>query len=280
MVALVGDELELHQSDLSTFNRCGERFRLSLLRPDLFGPSNDAAVRGTGMHHAIALVLEGKLDPAEAPEAAHAEVLRIINTEPVKMIQDELPTVVAEKSAKLTAAWMRHILPTVELGGLVETKFRLPLPMKANGLQVVLAGQVDYIPPSRGPDIYDWKTAGRKYYQREKQRTDIQPTVYSYALTHGAFGEPVAPPITFRYGVAVMVNGTVTTQLIDVQRTADHEAWLLDLIESFLNLMQGVGVERTWPRDEEQYLCSKVWCPGWDLCKGARLTPAEDLWTA
>ena len=103
--------------------------------------------------------------------------------------------------------------------------------------------------------------------------------MYSYALTHGGFGDPVPAPITFRYGIAVMNHETVTTQLVDVQRTAAHEGWLLDVIDSFLNLMEGVGVERTWPRDEDHYLCSEVWCPAWYLCKGARLSTPQDIWT-
>lgn len=280
MVEVVGDTLEVHQSDLDTWSRCNERFRLSLQHPQLFEPSNDAAVRGTGMHHAVALVLSEKIKPSEAPEAAYAEVLRVCADKPVVMVKDQLPTVVAQKSAKMTEAWCRHILPHVEPGGLVETEFRLPLPLERGGLRVVLAGQVDYIPPSRGPDLWDWKTAGRKYTQREKQRTAIQPTVYSYALSHGAFGEPVAPPITFRYGVCVMNNETVTTQMLDVQRTSAHEGWLLDVIDAFLNLMQGVGMERAWPRDEDHYLCNEVWCPAWHMCKGARLVTAQDLWSA
>ena len=98
---------------------------------------------------------------------------------------------------------------------------------------------------------------------------------------HGALdGEwPYRYPILFHFGV--MVRGeaaAATTQIVDVQRTKAHEAWLTDHLRTYVDVADALGVKRPWQRNEDHYLCSSTWCPWWSVCKGARLSDAEDTW--
>ena len=140
-----------------------------------------------------------------------------------------------------------------------------------------ITGTSDYVVP---PYIYDWKTASRRFDQRVKQRTTIQPTVYATAAVHGAFGAPLEWPVRFTYGVMVRGRETATTQLIDVQRTHAHEEWLKDQLLTYLNMLTVFGPKAPWPHDEDHYLCSEKWCPVWSMCKGARLSTGDDNWAA
>jgi hypothetical protein len=77
-----------------------------------------------------------------------------------------------------------------------------------------------------------------------------------------------------------MVRGedSATTQLVDVMRTHAHEAWLLDHLNTYVDLADALGVYRSWPRNEDHYLCNSTWCPWWSICKGARISDQLNSW--
>ena len=265
------------QSWIDTVDRCLERGRLALVEPAFNEATNDAAMIGTGTHAAIRSVLEGHATPEEIGPLAYNLTMRYCEHSEIRWVKWTLPAQLAEHSRRCAQAFARELLPHIELGGKVEVEFKVPL-FENRGRTIGITGQMDYVSPSGV--IHDWKTASRKFYQREKQRTAIQPTVYAVAAVHGGLDRVFEYPLTFRYGVMVRGNESATTQLVDVQRTHAHEGWLLDKLESYLDLADALGVMRRWPRNEDHYLCNEQWCPWWSVCKGARLSTDQDLWSA
>jgi len=270
------------QSWLDQVDRCPERGRLHLVEPEFNAATNDAAMIGTGAHAAIAAVLQGKAEPEEVGPLAYNLTIKFCERADVRWVNWTLPGQLADLARRCAQGWVTDILPSIERGGLVEQEFKVPL-FEYRGRTVGITGTMDYVQPNGV--IVDWKTASRKFTQKEKQRTAIQPTVYSVAAVHGGLDRPFEYPVTFRFGV--MVRGDpraaepkITTQIVDVQRVHAHEGWLLDKIESYLDLADALGVMRRWPRNEDHYLCNATWCPWWSVCKGARLSTDQDLWSA
>lgn len=268
-------DIWFRQSWLDTANRCGERGRLALIYPE--EGSNDAATVGTCTHAAIEAVLSKVIEPEHATEWVYEWSLDHCGTANIRWVGMSLPSHIADHAVRCTRAFVRELLPHIEPGGQTEATFKIPL-FEYKDHQVGITGTADYIPPS--PVVYDWKTGSRKFDQRIKQRTAIQPTVYAVAAVHGAFGPGFTWPVTFRYGVMIRGREKATTQLLDVQRTHAHEGWLIDQLRTYLNLASGLGMSTTWPRDEDHYLCNETWCPWWSMCKGARLTTDQDNWSA
>ena len=272
----IDDEGGFHvlQSDLDTFNRCNERHRLLLRQED--SPTNDAAASGTAAHVGVQALLDKEVTPTEVEQYTFDWALAYAERTPIRYTTWTLPTHIAEHAARCAVGFGRELLPLIEPGGRTEVSFDIPF-MVFKDHPVYLTGTVDYVPPI--PLLYDWKTASRRFDQRVKQRTAIQPTVYATAAVHGAFGEGFEWPVRFRYGIMVRGREKATTQLVDVQRTHAHEGWLRDQLFAYLNLMTAFGMDTPWPRDEDHYLCNDKWCPVWSMCKGARLSNDEDNWT-
>lgn len=263
------------QSWLDTALRCAERGRLALVKPEWDEALNDAALIGTATHSAIQWCLEEGCDFEAIGQVAYDSAIALCETSDVRWTKWTLPGQLAEHARRCAEAWYREIRPSVPLGGRCEVEFEVPL-FESRGRQVGIKGMTDYI----GPDlvIRDWKTASKKYAQREKQRANIQSTVYATAANHGAFGPGYRWPVIFEFCVMVRGEASATTQVVDVQRVHAHELWLLDLIQGYMDLAEGVGVQRSWPRNDDHYLCNEQWCPWWSMCKGARLSTAENTW--
>lgn len=264
------------QSWLDTANRCAERGRLDLVHPDFGSDTSDAALIGTAAHSAIARVLNSEIGLSEIGPDASRTAIKIAGEQTVQWTKWEMPSQLAAQAARCAMAWGDDIMPTVAPGGAVEVYFKVPL-FEHKGHSVGITGTIDYAAPDG--TLYDWKTSSKKFTQREKQRTAIQPTVYAAAAMHGALGElPYEYPIRFHYGVMVRNDIKATTQIVDVQRTKAHEAWLIDKLRSWVGLAGVLGLKINWPMNDDHYLCSETWCKFWPICKGARLTTAEDLW--
>lgn len=272
------------QSWLDTANRCGERGRLAVVKPEWNESENDAALIGTATHEAIERCLNGELETAEqVGQSAYHAALRICEEASqeggvgIKWTKWSLPGQLGEHARRCANAWYQEVRPQIVPGGHTEVEFKVPLGTR-RGRAYGITGTVDYVSPDGV--LVDWKTASRKFYQREKQRAAIQPTVYAAAAVRGAFPVEFEYPVTFRYGVMVRGNEKATTQLLDVRRSNAHDQWLMDQIETYIDLADAMGVERHWPRNEDHYLCNESWCPWWAICKGARLSTAQDNWTA
>ena len=277
---LVDDDgnIWFRQSWLDTAFRCNERGRLAAVHPEFDEAENDAALIGTAAHAAIAAVLDGTCAPADIGSRAQTEATHLCQeAEAIHWTKWTLPAQLAGHARRCAEAWVSDILPTVPPGGLVEVEFAVPL-FEVRGRTIGIKGTIDYASPDGS--LYDWKTASKKYNQREKQKAAIQPTVYATAAMHGALGElPYQYPIRFHYGVMVRGEARATTQLIDVQRTQNHEAWLTDHLRTYIDVADALGVKRPWPRNEDHYLCNSTWCPWWSICKGARLSDPENTWS-
>jgi PD-(D/E)XK nuclease superfamily len=276
---LVDDEgnVWFRQSWLDTAMRCNERGRLALVKPEFDTATGDTALIGTAAHAAIAEVLDnndGITD--DIGQIAHDVALKLCAENEVKWTKWTLPAQLAEHARRCAEAWGREIYPHVASGGLAEIDFCVPL-FESRGRTVGIKGTIDYAAPDG--TLYDWKTSSKKYNQREKQKAAIQPTVYAVAAMHGALGElPYEYPIRFHYGVMVRGESAATTQVVDVMRSHAHEAWLFDHLSTYVDLADALGVLRPWPRNEDHYLCNSTWCPWWSICKGARLSDAENNW--
>ena len=263
------------QSWLDTANRCNERGRLALVLPEWNEATNDLALIGTASHWAIQTCLTDDLNLNAIQRLAYDRAIEMCGEVEVRWTKHDQPEHLATHARRCVTAWYHEIRPRVEPGGKCEQEFSILLG-EHGGHRFGITGTVDYVTPTR---VWDWKTSARKFQQREKQRTAIQPTVYAVAATRGAFGFPFEWPVTFTYGVMVRGNDVATSQIIDVRRSHAHEGWLLDVIKSYIDLADGLGVQRHWPRDEDHYLCNETWCPWWSVCKGARLSSTQDLWS-
>jgi hypothetical protein len=265
------------QSWLETAMRCNERGRLAMVKPEFATATSDAALIGTAAHAAIANVLNGDTEPDAIGPDATVQALTLCESEPIQWTKWSMPSQLAAHATRCAEAWSREIRPYVKPDGLVEHEFTVPL-FESRGRTVGIKGQMDYAAPDGV--LWDWKTASKKYSQREKQRSSVQASTYATAALHGALGDlPYTYPLTFRFGVMVRGEASATTQVVDVLRTANHEAWLIDHLRTYIDMADGLGVLRPWPRSDESFLCSETWCPWWSICKGARLTPGENTWS-
>ena len=167
----------VRQSWLNDMVICPERARLGLVRPD-FRTGSDATIIGTAIHAGIESVLDGKSsDYGQMLNVVgdNFDILKQTNYKKTNINEDMIP----EYLEAMSLAFYDDILPKVELGGKVEHYFKVPLGITIQDYAVWLEGTMDYIAPSGL--IWDWKTSSRAYYINDKQKSDIQPTVYGYA---------------------------------------------------------------------------------------------------
>jgi hypothetical protein len=163
----------------------------------------------------------------------------------------------------MTEAFYEGILPEVELGGEVEKFFRVPLGIVVQGYAVWLEGTMDYLTPSGV--IWDWKTASKAYYAKEKQKSAVQPTVYTYAV---AYERKDIENVGFNYGV--MVRGDVPKhQIVPISRNEAHHNWLKHSVGGALHSALATSTQRNWVMNDSSALCSANWCSYWSVCKGA-----------
>jgi hypothetical protein len=185
------------------------------------------------------------------------------------------PADVINLAGKCAAAWLTSIWPSLPKGGRPEVNFRTPPIGVVNGYPVAYEGMADYVLPNR---IWDWKTANRDYKQDKKQKSAIQPSVYTDAAAMGALGFPAEgypPTIPFTYGVMIRIQKP-RVQTLTVYRHAGHWAWARRRTLSAVQFALDYGLHREWPTNEESFLCSDKWCPFFDTCRGAHLSWRDD----
>lgn len=251
----------IRQSWLNDLAICPERARLGIVRPE-FRIGSDATIIGTAMHHGIESVLGGSASSREEMLQAVSGKFDELAKQPYKVTNidgDKIP----DYLASMTEAFYEGILPEVELGGEVEKFFRVPLGIVVQGYAVWLEGTMDYLTPSGV--IWDWKTASKAYYAKEKQKSAIQPTVYTYAV---AFERKDIENVGFNYGV--MVRGDVPKhQIVSISRNEAHHNWLKHSVGGALHSALATSTQRNWVMNDSSALCSANWCSYWSVCKGA-----------
>lgn len=250
----------VRQSWLGDLIICPERARFKLAKPHMSGPS-DATIMGTALHHGIEQVLGG-----ENPE--NIGVFALEHWEELKSKPYKITNLDPDESVmhiqSMSKAFVNGILPMVTIGGDIEYKFSFPMGFMVNEWDVWCEGTMDYVDPDG--IIWDWKTASRVYYAKEKQSHSIQATVYSAALVNEL---RIPYPVDFRFGVMVRQEKP-KHQIVYMSRTEEHYNWLMHLTKPAILTALRLGVtESNWIINDTSALCSSKWCDYWSLCKGA-----------
>lgn len=277
--------VHVHQSDIKDWMSCGHQ---AFLKKQITGRfETDAATAGTVLHK----VIETEID--EGPFFTEQECIaygleyflellggydRDGSTYSRSSFATDLKAV--KVIERLIRTWYRSDdraeLCAMESGLLPEWDFDVPLGLRVNGRDVYLQGQSDLVVVDH--KVIDWKTASQSYKRWEKQRWDVQPTVYTYAaayeglITPNKFGE-----FEFEYHVFDTKGSTIgPPDIIKVQRSPHNWDWLKVQITNMLGVMEAAP-NGPWPMDDTHVLCSPKWCPVWHLCKGAVVS--GDTWT-
>lgn len=249
----------VRQSWLNDLIICPERARFKLSKPEMSGAS-DATIMGTALHYGIEQVLGGA-NPDDMATIAleHWEELK---KQPYKQTNLDPEKSVGQIEG-MSQAFIEGIMPNVQFGGQVEMKFSFPLGIYVNDWAVHCEGTMDYVQPDG--TIWDWKTASRPYYAKEKQSQSIQATVYSAALVQGLM---TGYPVDFRYGVMIRQEKP-KSQIVYMQRTAEHHRWLIHTLRPAVMTHLRLGTHESWLMNDTSALCSAKWCDYWSICKGA-----------
>jgi hypothetical protein len=250
----------VRQSWLGDMAICPERARLGQVKPE-FRTGSDATIIGTAVHAGIESVLDGRsseFGDMLKVVANEYETLEKTNYTKTNIEEDKIPNYLEAMSL----SFYNEILPNVKLGGEVEFFFRAPLGISIDGYDVHLEGTMDYIDPDG--NIWDWKTAKRIYNQKEKQKSAIQPTVYTTAARNLGLAENP----TFTYGVMVRQE-TPKSQIMSVTRSAEHTRWLQHYVKGAVTTALKSGYKDEWLMNDSSPLCSSQWCSYWSVCKGA-----------
>jgi hypothetical protein len=266
----------VRQSWIKDAVMCNERGRQGIVRPEWSHIANELTAFGTAVHTGIASALTDNTH-----SNGHIEMLadwdRLL-AGPINIVKHvNVRDADATLRPLLGAAldnWHKHIAPEVRADGRiisVESPFEFVFDTFRIGdmeVRVHGKGTADLITENGG---WDWKTAARKYNQREKQEGDIQSTLYLAAAQslHG-----LSLPSTFKFGV--MFRGGAT-QIVPVHRTEAHVSWLKAMVRPLVRQAIVAGVDEPWVANDTSYLCNSTWCPWWSVCKGSFLAPADHV---
>lgn len=259
-----GNKIWVRQSWLNDVMICPERARLSVVLPD-WRRDSDSTIVGTSVHTGIENILNGDTQES-ATQAAVKEMDTLCENSKFVFTSMTSTDEMRNYVKTLVGTFVSDVLPSVKLGGRTEQTFGVKL-CDTQDHEVWLGGTIDYIDPEGV--IWDWKTAGRKYSQGEKQKQSIQATAYSIACTENGWSP--GWPVRFNYGVVTRASRSVG-QIVPILRTSNHADWFKHQVESVLTTFYGVGLDNRWMVNDQHGLCSERWCPYWSICKGSRLS--------
>lgn len=262
------------QSFIGEFLMCGHRAMTKL--DGLVDPPSDATILGTALHSAIEVELGARLAmPLVAlKRSAMAEFVELAQDPAVRWVKDDYMTCIGFLE-NMVEAWHRSdVRQTLLLAAgrdelHPETPFDVPLvTTQINGtpIHIRLEGRWDLC--HAGVGLWDWKTAASPYKAWEKQRWAVQPTVYSHAAVELGL---LTYPTTFRFFVFPKRVKGCNPEVVSVTRDRGHSAWLATMLEPLVAAHM-LGLTE-WPRNDQHALCSDRWCPAWEKCKGALISP-------
>ena len=260
------------QSWLDTAFRCPERGRQAIVKPEWDELTSDSALIGTAVHHGIEQFLHGNI---ASPTQITGEAQQFLSdyNEPLKWTKYEQFDQLAEQADVCAQGWVNDILPNLPNldNAQPEVQFKIPL-WSQYGYTVGITGTIDLIADGQ---LWDWKTSAREYRAREKQKYAIQPTIYAMAALNSDLIDQVNYPIDFTYGI--MVRGSKPKgQILSVTRHRGHADFATKRMMQLVELFVMFGLDRTWPMNDDHFLCNSTWCPWWSICKGTHLTAAHD----
>lgn len=267
----------VRQSWLGDTLICPQRGKYAIMMPQMRRGSSETSL-GTGFHSGVEHMLGNaagvdELEPMldDAVQVGIASYHERNAVEQIRVTQDWDDNDIELLLRSMLTAWSNDIAPHVQFGGIIEHKFQFPLNAKShNGYEIFMEGTADYITPDGV--LYDWKTAKKKYSNREKQLQSVQATVYSMMMCNAnPYGNSMESA-ELRFGV-VMRTASSTGQIVAVRRTANHFNWLRRQTVAAVNSMFAGGDALM---NDNHFLCSEKWCPWYSVCRGAHITPDDD----
>lgn len=260
------------QSWLDTAFRCPERGRQAVVKPEWDEITSDSALIGTSVHHGIEQFLHGNISsPLEI--AGEAESFLASFTEDIKWTKYERQGDLMKQADVCSKGWVQDILPHLPNldNAQPEVTFKIPL-WSQHGYTIGITGTIDLISDGQ---LWDWKTSARAYNARDKQKNAIQPTIYAMAALNSDLIEQTNYPIDFTYGI--MIRGSKPKgQILKVTRHAGHADFATKRMMQLVDLFHFYGLDKTWPMNDDHFLCNSTWCPWFSICKGNYLTAAHD----
>lgn len=229
---------------------------------------SDATAVGTGIHSGIEGYLTGMYDDIDTfIQSCRDNVLLELERPNLRRssLSDDMDSLLVIVDA-MAVGWWDTIRPHVPLGGLVEHKFSCPIGSSPSGVELWLEGTMDYVAPDG--TIWDWKTAGRSYSPKEKQKQSHQATSYVLAARKLGLVSNGGEPTLFRFGV-MLKQPTPKAHIVTVSRDTSQVEWLERQITSIVNTASTLGTNVEWPMNDQHNLCSSQWCDYWTMCKGA-----------
>lgn len=269
--------ISVRQSWLGTALRCPERGRFAVVAPEL-DVTGDAAAAGTAMHSAIEDVLNERIDVPAIRTVAEHHAIELLNNEPIEFRSFTGADEMIHHAGNCAEAWATDLWPTVQPLGVTETEAKFEFPaFEHRDWSVWFEGTCDLV-PAVANSLWDWKSSGSQWKQRDKQRADVQATIYSLAAVNGCFGhDDFMWPMYFNFGVMVRRKGPASGHVVTVQRTADHARWVERRVRQFVDMFLDLGLDTQWPALDDHFLCSKKWCPWYEMCRGEHITAEHDL---
>lgn len=260
------------QSWLDTAFRCPERGRQAIVKPEWDEMTSDSALIGTAVHHGIEQFLHGNISsPTEIASEAESYLGSFPNA--IKWTKYETQGELMKQADVCSKGFVQDILPHLPNldNAQPEVTFKIPL-WSQHDYTVGITGTIDLIADGQ---LWDWKTSARAYNAREKQKGAIQPTIYAMAALNSDLVSATSFPIDFTYGV--MIRGSKPNgQILKVTRHQGHADFATKRMMQLVDLFVMFGLDRTWPMNDDHFLCNSTWCPWWSICKGAHLSAAHD----
>ena len=263
----------IRQSWLGDYILCPQRARYGLALPSMRRGS-DATAIGTGVHAGIESVLN-------STAGTYDEFLEVVQSSvAVEMDKDIKRTEISADPDKMNAcvqamaqAWWDDIRPLVPTGGQTEYKFQSPTGMFAkDGTEIWFEGTIDYVAPDGS--LWDWKTASRAYYAKDKHKQSHQASVYVDACRTLGLVPDGDEPTPFRFGVMVRQEKP-KAQIVTVLRGREQIDWIRRQTRSVVDSAMGAWGTQDWAMNDTSALCSSKWCDYWTLCKGAHWTDSS-----
>jgi hypothetical protein len=291
------DTLIIHQSDIKHFVTCPDQFRASKnVQPggdfdrDLeIRVETDAATVGTVFHTVVEHELLGNRFQrlADAERFARHEMVRLVdqyvaagveyrtesfgeNGGAVKTLEKLVGQWFGSEERKYWLALVKDHPNCIQ----VEHQFLVPFITNREGRykNVMLAGTMDVL-DTYNHRIVDWKTSSRRYERWEKQRWDVQSTVYTFAAAQQNVLDRHEDGYHFQFKVFNHKYNDPEPQTVEVQRDIGQWGWLVQTVSHMIDLIES-DLPR-WPLRDDHALCGPRWCPVWNECKGMYVTHPE-----
>jgi PD-(D/E)XK nuclease superfamily len=283
--------LWLHQSDIGHFMSCPEQFRVvnNILPGGVFEKTvehrveTDAATIGTVFHSVIEHeILEGRFqratDAVRWAKNAMGDLVFGYVTDGIEYRTESFgddPTKALLTLAKLVEMWFASDERKYWLSLandhpeciIVEWSFDVPFIQGRSGPYhtVRLAGTADIL-DTYNHRLVDWKTSSRRYERWEKQRWNVQPTVYTYAAAEVGLLDRHEEGYQFDYRVFNHKTNDPEPQAITVWRETGQWAWLVQMVSNMAAMIE--SNLPVYPVRDDTALCGPKWCPCWSSCKG------------